>query len=432
MRTLFATLLLLALAGCHCSPATPSAVTLRVKNGTREAIFVDDTVGTLGLEVQRSVNGQWFAFDESPCACLTCASACELTCSCPDAGVQGMVRRIGPGEAVERSWSGVVQVSDAISCGGLAGIRSCLSGENAPLDETFNLRLCFASRVPGFLAPDGGRGPGEFPAVGATCVEKQFRPSDHVVETGPLRGAECATTADCKGKDELCLGGSCTSGCPGNDYPQLGSNWSLLVASPDDRGFFTATPRGAQTQLTGTGVLTAFLFQGSTMVLQLKRLGVANEPLTGAVSVGLPPGVGAPLAEGMKVSVLVVDGSASDNPSNRAVVVRDADGGAVLFAADMAQEGALLGAADLSPFAVASGGVPVGCTVEQCGRLLFYSTRFTSPSGGVELEPGSSASASSPLGTYHFLSVSNGRYADSAHCALQDVRPWAFWREKAP
>lgn len=428
MRRLLPLVVLACVTGCRCSPATPSAVTVRVKNGTRAPIFVDETRGLLGVAVQREVNGEWFSFDEAPCACLTCEHACESACTCPDAGVP-TIRRIGPGEAFERSWSGVVQVSDVTTCGLGA---SCLSPENAPLNEPFHAHLCWSSSVKGFEPGDGGLGAGVIPQVGLECADATFHPQDGVVEVSPPRGADCASSADCKGQGELCLSGSCTTGCPANDAPSLGDNWSLLVASPDDRGFFTVQPRGTQTQYSGTGTLTSFVYVGTSMKLELSRTGTIGEVLTGSLSVLMPPGHGAPLTAGTKVTVLVVDGGSSKNPSNRAVTVRDATSGALLFAADMAQLGPVLSAADLAPFGVANADAPTACRLDDCGRLLLFSTTFSAPGGAqTSVDPGKETSLVTSAGTYAFLNVSNGAYT-STRCTLDDVRPWALWRAKAP
>ena len=43
--------------GCRCSPPTPQPVTLRIVNTTRAPIYVDGTLGKLGLALKRDVNG---------------------------------------------------------------------------------------------------------------------------------------------------------------------------------------------------------------------------------------------------------------------------------------------------------------------------------------------------------------------------------------
>ncbi len=415
-------------AGCRCSPPNPKAVTVRVKNSTKTPIYVDDTTGTLGVEVRREVNGEWFGFDEHPCACQTCAHVCEPSCAC-DAGVDGVIRRVASGATLERTWDGVVQVSDT---GGCAGAPSCVSPENAPLNEVFRAHLCWASSLSHFEADDAGVGPGLLPTAGLQCTDQEFRPQDGVVEVSPPRGADCTTTADCKGPDELCFDGACTAGCPGNDYPEIGTSWSLTVSKGTDNGFFTSQPRGEATQYTGTGTISSATFSGQSLQLTFSRIGSAGETLKASLSVLFPQGTGAPLTAGTKVSVLYVDASTADNPNDHALTLRDATTGALLLAADVAQLGRVLTDAELAPFSLSTADAPVSCRMEACGRFLYFVARFSTPSGPVELEPGKLTTLNTPSGTYTFFSVTNGAFAGHSKCAITDIRPYAIWRNASP
>ncbi len=428
MRVLVLSLATAIIGGCRCSPATPSPVTLRVKNNTRDPIYVDDTRERLGLEVRREVGGQLFGFDEQPCACNTCLQVCDTSCRCPDAGTP-FIRRIGPGESAERTWSGVVQVSGLRSCG--RGTEPCLDAENAPLDEPFTLRLCYTHQLVGVDpdSADGGRVPGDFPAIGVSCIDKRFAPADGVAEVGPQRGADCTTTADCKGQDELCFGGACTAGCPGNDFPVLGSNWALSVARPDDRGFFATSTDGGVTNLTGTGTVTSAVYNGTTLTLRLSRPGPVGEALTAALFVTFPRDNAAPIPVGGQVRVALVEKLSQANQNNRALVLRDAASGKLLFAADVAQGGRILSDLDLSPLSLSFGEVPVGCRTDACGRQLFFTSRFAVGADAVTLEPGKAASLNTTQGIYRFVNVSNGAWTDTL-CALSDIRPWTLWLER--
>ena len=120
-------------SGCRCSPATPTSVTIRVKNASRDPIYLNDTDRRLGVQVMRTVGGTQYAFDEHPCECKTCDQACSNNCfTCADGGVS-FIARLSAGESASRTWDGVVQVA-SYACG-----ASCLSAENAPLDETFTM-----------------------------------------------------------------------------------------------------------------------------------------------------------------------------------------------------------------------------------------------------------------------------------------------------
>ena len=416
-------------AGCQCAPDAPKAVTLRLKNDSRSPVWIDNSANDLGLQIQRNVGGTWYSFVEAPrCACEACDQACSSSsCDCPEAEKQ--VRRIDANTSAERSWSGVVQLTGSPPCA-LGQGATCLSPENAPYNETFNIHLCYALQVPGVFAnPDGGSSPGALPAD-ATCVDKEFRIDDGVVEVGPARGADCITTADCKGKDELCFSGSCTSSCPDNDYPVLGANWALRIASPDDQGFFTTTMEGNAQVFTGTGTIASATYQGSTVTIRVSRKGSSNETLNGALYVTAPPSQLGPLTSGTAVSIRLVDASSDGNPENRALVIRDG-AGVLLFAADVSQEGQLLTNSDTAPFAVSFETAVVGCRLTGCGRQLFTATRFTGPTQSVLLEPGKTANTVTTDGTYRLLDVSSSTFSGT-NCSLSAQRPWLVWRDKAP
>jgi hypothetical protein len=419
MRTFLLLSATLLLAGCHCSPATPQAVTLRIVNGSNDPIYVDATGGTLGLAVERKVGDQWFAFDDAPCSCRTCDQACNLACSCPD--VTPFIRRVEPGATAERTWDGVVQVAAYSQC----AASGCLGQENAPVDETFTVKLCWANEYTGGVAADAGVIADQLPTAGLSCTTNTFLPRDGVVEVGPQKGAACTTTADCKGTDEKCFDGACTTGCPANGVPIYGADYQLYVTL-DDQGFFTQAPRGAGTAYSGQGVLSSVIFQGTSLELTLTRTGTSGETLKGLVTVTLPPGVGPPLASGSQVSVLVLDQN-SDSPA-RAVVVRDAATQQVLFVADMAQLGQGLAAADLSPFATQSATEPFGCRSDACGRELFFTMTLTDGNTAVTARPGSQATLTTGAGSYAFLPVADGAW-ETTTCTVDVLRPYTFWRK---
>ncbi len=409
--------------GCRCAPPDPTAVTLRLKNTTQFPIFVDDTDAKVGLQVQRNVNGTLYGFDEKlKCACQSCDQICSGPCVC-DGGSPEFVRKVMPGEVHERSWNGVVQVAQPSGCA-----DGCLRAENAPIDETFNLQLCYQLQILGIDPPDGGRVAAAYPKPDQTCVDKEFRIVDGIAEIAPRKGAACTSQIDCVGIGELCLSGSCTASCPANGFPVLGAGWALRLETSDQGFFTTAAPDAGVTAMTGTGEITSVVYNGGTMTVRLKKTGA---PETGAVYVTLPMGLAAPLIQGTTVSVTFLDGSTSTNPENRAVVIRDQTG-ALLLAADSAQQGTLLEAADTAPFAVSFSAPLVGCRLNECGKQLNFQTRFAaSASSESLLDPGKSSLLTVPQGGYRLLNVTNGSYATTS-CKLYDIRPYAIWREKAP
>lgn len=412
-------------AGCRCSPANPQAVTLRVVNTTRAPIYVDSTGNRLGLTVKRDVNGALFGFDDLACECRYCVNACTLGCSCPDAGL-GTVRRLEPGAVAARTWDGVVQVAGFSNC----GLDGCLDQQNAPLNEPFTLELCYAAQRPqGVAFDDAGVGSGALPKLSTTCTTRSFAPQDGEVEIGPARGSACTSTSDCKGQGELCLDGACTTGCPANGFPDLGSEWLLAIARPDNMGFFEMSARGATgSQLAGSGTLTSAVYQSNTLVLSFSRPGpIAGEVLTGRVQIKLPVGTGAPLTAGGQVSALLVEDGEASAPT-RAFLLKDLLTGEVLLAADMAQGGRLLGAADLAPFSVSDGDVAVGCTLTGCGRLLYFPLVFSAGASALELAPGAQGTLTVGRARWAFLNVSSGAYEGTTSCPVADLRPFAFWK----
>ncbi len=425
MRPLVASFLIVLAVGCRCGGTDPKSITLRVKNTSNAPIFVDDTNNALGLGVQRAIAGSWLGFEDTlACECRTCDLTCDSTCSCADGGSTNFVRKIQPGDTFERTWTGVVHVTSTSQCN-----TACLAPENAPTDEGFNLQLCYQSEVLGVSLPDGGRLAAAYPKPDQTCVDKQFRIADGLVELSPAKGTVCTQQSDCRGVGELCLGGACTASCPANGFPVLGAGYALRIDS-SDQGFFTTAKLDAGSVSTGTGDVTSVIYNGGTMTVRLKRTGTAGETLTAAVYVTLPMGQAAPVPQGAKVTVKLIDGSTQTNQENRALVIREATG-ALLFAADHAQQGTLLKADDTAPFTVASTPLIIGCRFNECGRQLFFKTKFSNAPVESNLEPGKAALLTVPQGAFRALNVTDSSFATTT-CKLFDIRPFAIWREKAP
>jgi hypothetical protein len=203
-----------------------------------------------------------------------------------------------------------------------------------------------------------------------------------------------------------------------------------LRIDSSDQGFFTPATDGGTPVMSGTGEITSVIYNGGTMTVRLKRLGPSSEVLTGAVFVTLPMGQAAALPQGSMVTVQLFEGSTSANPENRAVVIRE-PAGALLFAADHAQQGTLLKDAQLAPFTVSFTAPVVGCRFNECGKQLFFKTRFAVPPVESSLDPGKSALLTVPQGAYRVLNVTSGTYGTTT-CKVFDIRPFAIWREKAP
>jgi hypothetical protein len=423
-RTALAVLLLLAssVTGCNCVPATPTPVRILIRNTGAGPLHVDATDGRMGVELQRAVFGGWSPFVETPpCECLACDLVCG-GCDCPPASLNPLVLKVAPGEEISRTWDGVVTMEGAGSCGLVQG-PPCLYDENAPAGETFRARFCYAENVPALRSVDAGLPVlGTLPAEGITCVERQFRPADGALLFEPSPGTPCTRQDACEGENALCLGGHCTSGCPANDFPVLGATWRLAVDEPEDQGFFDVAEDAAGTTWTGSGRVGAVRYDSGILQLTLLKQGPPGGALPGKLRVALPPGISVPFTLGEQVSVRVRDLSRSAGGSQRGVVIRDASG-ALLLAADAAEQRPVLGAQDTAPFQVDVEGETLGCTPTDCGRELQQATRFAEVDGG-SVAPGGSPRVEVGGRGYRLLNVANARYARTT-CRLGRFAPYA-------
>lgn len=423
----------LALASCQCQPVVPSPVTFRIENPLSIPIFVDATDGRMGLHLQRRVLGSWNEFVESPpCECLTCDRICG-GCACAPRGLSQVVK-ISAGGSLEREWSGVVQVEGRASCSGsLVQGPSCLTPENPPVNETFRVELCFAPSAPGAEAADAGEPvPGLLPVPSTECVQREFQVQDEVVEISPRRGADCTTHAGCTQPGELCFAGTCTTSCPANGFPEVGSQWQVSVNIGSDTGFFTQTQTGGATVYDGTGTVGSVRYDNNVMRLQLKRPveSVPDKFYVASVNVILPSGAAVALSSGEAVSVKIIDASTDDLPGNEAITLRDS-AGALLLAADAALVRPLLGSAELAPFSVERGDGPVGCRDSDCGKNLFFTTRFTAGGETADAAPGQSVDLVALDQSWRVVNVSNARYPEDTWCTLGGLMPYVVLNLRA-
>ncbi len=431
MRTVHALLLCLVAAGCQCGPdEPPTPVTLRIRNATSQAVFVDATNETRGLRIQRRVDGQWFSFVEAPpCACLACDFVCD-GCECPLPPSARQVQKIPPGATLERTWSGFVQIDQTASCRDSAGeLQGCLEPEVPPLDETFRLELCYAASVPGVGPTDGeGPVPGVFPEESRICVQQEFSVADGEVEIRPLPPPGCTKDADCSTPGALCLAEVCTTTCPAHDYPAVGGAWQVRVLEPEEQGvpgfFSVSTGPGGRRTFSGSGTITSVRYTNGTMTLQLARAAEPSGEHKSTVAVALPPEIAVPLQVGEPLTVRVVDASMPPLPENRALTLRSGTG-TLLLAADSGQLGALLGADETAPFTVVSVQRAVGCEDTSCGKRAFQRTEFRVGSDMVALEPGESEELVAMGETWLILNLSNSAYLTTT-CTLKSLMPYVL------
>ncbi|SEN09039.1 hypothetical protein SAMN05444354_13063 [Stigmatella aurantiaca] len=430
MKPLPLLLLCLMASGCQCGPEVPVPVTLRIRNETSQAIFVDATDDTLGLRVQRRVRGQWYSFVEAPpCECLACDSICG-GCACSVPVRPSRVWKLLPEVALEREWEGFVQVDETASCRDDSGaLQGCLKPEVPSVDETFRLELCYAVSVPSAGPTDGSAPvPGQLPADAQHCVRQEFTPAEGVVEVRPLPPPPCTEGAACTAPGTLCLEGVCTATCPTHAFPALGGAWQVRVLEPEEQGvpgFFTvrASP-GTRRSFTGAGTLTSVRYAQGTLTLHLSRPAVPSGEHKASVSFALPVEAALPLQAGEGVTVHVVDASSDELPENRALTLRDT-AGTLLLAADPGQLGAVLSADETAPFAVAPLPAPVGCEDTPCGKRIFHRTGFRLGTGVWELRPGETVELSDPKATWHALNLANSEFLSGA-CPLKSVMSYVL------
>jgi len=406
-----------AAASCRCGGDVATPVTVRVKNTLAQGIWVDQTRGKLGVELQRNGAAGWQPFIEQlACACQSCDEVCQ--CSC-DAGVAPpRVMKVAGSGSAEREWEGTIQEEGSVTCGTIFGGRECFRPFIPSLDETLRARLCYALGPPLGTADPGDGGvpvPGMLDPQSLLCVTADFRPSDGEVELSPVQGSSCLSHDGCnRDGGQLCFGGTCTTSCPATGFPEYGTTW-LVAVSVSDQGFFTTATAGGVTTYTGTGTLTDVQINNGTMRLSLSRPASGGGNLIGSVYLTVPPAYFPLLFRNETLSVKVVDASTSRIPINRALSVRD-PAGKLLVAVDPAIPAAILGVADTSPFTVAATGEVVGCDLQPCGKRLHFRTAFgggATADGGatLALDPGGASTVVASGLTYRLLNVVNNRPA---------------------
>jgi hypothetical protein len=436
MKPIHVLSLCLTLSGCQCGTEMPTPVTLRLRNDTSQAIFVDATLGRQGLTVQRQDKGAWIAFtEELGCECDSCDRHCDSDCTCPAVAPQApLVLKVLPGATVERVWKGFVHTQrTSNACGLFEDVGTCLEEQVPPLDEPFRLQLCYALAVPG-LGPTDGSAPvsGVFPVESQICVPQQFLIADGEAEVRPMPPAPCTQDSECT-QPALCLEGVCTTTCPANTFPAVGGAWQVRVLDPEEQGvpgfFSRSTGAGGRRILTGSGQLTSVRYSNGTMTLQLSRPATPAGEYKASLSLAVPSEASVALNVGEPLTVRVVDASTSPLPENRALTLRDGSG-ALLLAADPAQLGAVLATEDTTPFTVVSLPGAVGCADTSCGKRAFQRTEFQAGTLAVALKPGESKEMVAASATWLVLNLSNSFYR-STSCQLKSQLPYVILNRRA-
>lgn len=434
MRTIHVILLCLVVTGCQCGPEVATPVMLRIRNTSSEPLFVDATDGRMGLHVQRRVDEAWFDFVETPpCECLSCDRVCDDTCVCPKLETVRQVLKVPPGGTFEREWHGEVLADSVGSCrSDPIGGPACLKSDVPALDERFRVRFCYANSAPGVGPTDGSAPvPGVLPESATLCTEQEFSVTDGSVELSPRPAGTCQQDSECQA-GAVCLEGVCTNTCPAHDYPAVGGAWQVFVSEPEELGvpgFFTVTFADARRIHEGTGTLTSVRYANGSMTLQLSRPAQPSGDFKASITATLPPDSAVPLVVGERLTVRVVDASNSSNPTNRALVVRDAEG-ALLLAADPAHAVAVLGASDTQPFVVAALPPSEGCEATPCGKRVFFRTEFRAATTTAALPPGEHADLVAAGASWRVLNISNAEQR-GASCPVGRRMPYVLTNRRA-
>lgn len=420
-------------SGCSCtkaSPATPTPVNFVFTNTSSAPLVIDASDSTFGLVVtpQGAVDTAPAYLEALPAAC-SCLS-CDVVCTndgCPGSPPcqasppsNPLLELLAPGAAVQRTWSGVYQRPTQQSCSGL-GTEACLQQTNAGPDDTFTARICYALSLPGGQAADAGVPfPGTLPSGGVVCATQDFQPSQGTVNLTPPAPTPCTDDAGSCSTGALCLSGTCTSGCPENDFPAYGGAYVVYVGTPSGV-FFLQSSTSTSTVSSGTGTLTSVSYSGGGTTLSLST----DAGFTGAVQLTLPQLADCCLEAyhpGETLSVRVVE--SPPGSGNRAIVIRD-DTGQLIQLADMAANGPVLGATDTAPFTVAASASPLGCTVVASGCKAVYSgTVFSTPEGAAPLvSPGEFVSLSTSGANFGVLNVTSTSYQSSLAGACTPYTP---------
>lgn len=395
-------------------------------------MFVNATDARLGVEIQRNVGGEWISFVEEPvCECMSCDQICNGACDC--AAPAPKLVKIAANTASERTWSGIVQVDGNGACSLTAG-PACLSAENAPIDETFRAKLCYALSVP--QAPSsvdaGVPFSGTLPEKEVVCATKEFAIRDGFVELGPAKGASCTQHSDCKGKDELCLDGECTTACPANNVKQLAGDWRVSVEPPDDNGFFAIDQSvPGTTTYTGSGTVSAVRYDNGVMKLTVTRpIPATSSVYTATVYVGAPSAYQVPFNQNETVSLKVIDRSTSKNFGQRAIVIRDS-ANHLLLAADVGQGSLVLEATDIAPFSIDTEGEILGCASTDCGKQLQLKMSFNGGAQPVVVNPGEAQPIVVGDQAYKLVNVANFRYGSESVCTQTKLTPYVIVNTRA-
>jgi hypothetical protein len=411
-------------SACSCGRLPATTVTFKVKNKLTWPVFVHDEFNHLGTIVQKDDSGVWTDLREfAACACEECAEACGR-CTC--FGESSIARRIGPGESLERTWSGEFREQDQTTC--LGGKVPCVGSRLPAQPGHYRVKVCYASSLS--VAPTGkDRFPADFPSSALTCSHREFElPASGPVEVATIEPPGCRATSECE-KGQLCQQGHCSSGCLPHAVPPLGGDWTVEVGGIDDRGFFevTADPKTQAKTYLGTGKVSSVRFSSGTTNLTLIRYDAIGIDYTATFYYTLPGKRAVPFAVGDALEVVLVEFPAGDRKLARGLTLRQ--GGALLLAADNGRGGPVLSAQQIAPFEVSVDGESFACMGGDCGRRVHRKVTFRAGEKRETVEPGKTALFN--VGAASFDAVAVGNYRDEVQgCGTSPSAPYVFMQKR--
>ncbi len=425
----------LAVSCGSCLEHAAVPVTFKVRNELAWPIYVQDDFGQLGTSVlRREGDGtQVLLRETSPCACEECSTSqsCNL-CDCTSPTT--LVRRIEPGETLERVWQGEFREEVDLGCEdgrdrGAILRSTCLGDRLAAQPGAYRVRLCYAQSITG-APPGDDRFPAELRGK-LTCSTADFEHPAHVVEVSTSNPESCKATRDCP-EGQLCQGGRCSADCLPHEVPALGGDWTVEIGGLDDRGFFTVTERKGSKVYEGTGKVTSVRYNRGTTNLELERIGDNGLDFSASLYYVLPEGRAVPITVGETLSI-TLRMYPDDGPRRlgRGIVLRQA--GTLLLAADTGVGGIVLDGYEVpnSKFNVDVEGAAFACNPGDCGRRTHRTTSFfVGPEKQLHvLEAGRTAEVQLEGEKYELIAV--GNYADEANgCGAMPVTPYVVMLDR--
>lgn len=422
----------LAISCGSCLEHAAVPVSIQVRNDLDWPIYVADDFGQLGTSVlRREGDGTLVLLRETAaCPCEECSDQGCAACDCQQQTT--LVRRIDPGETIERNWHGEFREEVPFGCESSRGRRraNCLGDRLAAQPGAYRVMLCYAQSITGAPA-DRDRFPAELRNE-LTCSTVDFEHPSDVVEIATSDPQVCRNSAECP-SGQICQGGRCSADCLPHQVPALGGDWTVEIGGLDDRGFFEVTEeKGGLKHYAATGKVTSVRYNRGTTNLEIERIGANGLDFSASLYYVLPQGRAVPITVGETLEVtLRLHDDGGPRRLGRAIVLRR--DGKLLLAADTGVGGKVLAGpetAEQPKLAIAVEGAPFACNPGDCGRRTHRTTTFTIDGQEHVLEAGKSLEVEIGEDIYELISA--GNYRDEASgCGAMPVTPYVVLLDRA-